>query len=79
MSIEFAQLKDEPNHLELCPICGAKFEPFMRGMVQRKRKSFWGLFTREIRPYCALICGECKVIVGYEDPINKIWEEFYEC
>lgn len=50
--------------IEKCPKCGAEpFDPFLRGQVQR-RKFKW--FLWDPWPYCALICWNCKEIVGYE-------------
>ncbi len=79
MPHECELLYSEPYHLNTCPLCCASFKPFLRGQIQRRKYSFLGLLTGKIRPYCALICSNCKEIVGHEDPINRIWEEFYEC
>lgn len=66
MPIEFSLLLRKPVKLTNCPRCGEPFEPFLRGQVQRTKRSWFGLGRR--RPYCALICWACKEIVGYEDP-----------
>src|ERR1044072_6600101 len=60
MPVEYAILKGRPVPLESCPKCGRRFEPFMRGMVQ----SWWRKALRW--PYCAVICGHCKEIVGHD-------------
>jgi hypothetical protein len=74
MPIECSTLEGQPVPFLTCPNCGAPFRPFLRGMVQRGVFSggllcwsWWkALFKRERWPYCALICWECKEIVGYE-------------
>ncbi len=67
MPIEYLLLRDCPVPIERCPYCGAHpFRPFLRGLVQRSRRSWWGLGRP--RPYCALICSECQIIVGHERP-----------
>lgn len=66
MPIEYDQLKDAPVLLGKCPKCdAAPFVPVMRGQVHRRKKK-WLLFGRW--PYCAIICGTCHDIVGYEEP-----------
>ena len=61
MPLEFAQLKDHPCPFDRCPSCGAEpFDQFMRGLVQ----STWRRWLR--LPYCAIICWNCKRIVGRE-------------
>lgn len=68
MPVECDLLSSAPVPLARCPKCGATpFDPFMRGEVQRFRRSWW--FGRK-RDYCALICWQCKEIVGYESPPN---------
>jgi hypothetical protein len=62
MPIEYTLLKDKPIPLKDCPYCGEPFEPFLRGQVQSALRRFFK------RPYCALICWECKAVVGYEKP-----------
>jgi hypothetical protein len=63
--VECAQLENAPVPLHVCPKCGASpFEPFMRGQVQRAKKTI----LRKSRHYCALICSICKDIVGHESP-----------
>jgi hypothetical protein len=64
MPIEAALLRDKIVHLDTCPKCGAVFEPFLRGQVQRSPRRW--IFFGKPRPYCALICRVCKEIVGYE-------------
>jgi phage terminase large subunit GpA-like protein len=63
MPIEYIRLEGKPVPFVTCPKCGEIFYPFLRGMVQRRRFRwlFWGPW-----PYCALICRDCKEIVGYE-------------
>lgn len=65
MPAEYMLLKDLPSPIDNCPKCGAKFEPFLRGTVQRMRGRKWFFFGPYIG-YCALICRACKEIVGYE-------------
>lgn len=62
MPIEVLMLKDRPEALRICPACGKAFRAFLRGQIQRL--SWFGLRKR----YCALICWECKEIVGWEAP-----------
>lgn len=63
MPVEYLQLKDEPAYLCRCPKCGREpFEPFMRGQVQRRKRTWYG----KRRPYCAVICTACMEVVGYE-------------
>ena len=65
MPVEFLLLKGEPVGIYWCPCCMASpFEPFLRGIIQRRRRTW---YLRK-RPYCALICGECKALVGWEMP-----------
>lgn len=70
MPWEFGALKDQSEPLERCPLCGASFESFLRGMVQ----SSWRKFFRI--EYCAVICRACKEIVGYEHPYTFERKEF---
>lgn len=69
MPIECVQLAGRPVPYVLCPECGERFEPFLRGQVQRRRFKWflWGPW-----PYCALICWACKEIVGYEEPGGRV-------
>ena len=54
-------LLDQSEKYQECPRCGSKpFESFMRGLVQRNN---WFGFRKQ---YCAVICSDCKQIVGYE-------------
>lgn len=65
MPIECRILEGRSEIFEECPKCDHKpFESFLRGMVQRRRYKwfFWGRW-----PYCAVICWNCKDIVGYEE------------
>lgn len=68
MPIESLLLADAPIPLERCPACGEVFVPFLRGMIQRGKRSWLGLGPP--RAYCALICRECHGIVGYESPYD---------
>jgi len=66
MPREYTALLNEPPPLAECPNCGAcPFEPFLRGLVQRAKR--W-LFIGPRRPYVAVICADCKEIVGHESP-----------
>jgi hypothetical protein len=62
MPIECAQLRNAPYASEKCSECGAAFPEFMRGQVQ----SGWRKLLR--LPYCAVICHQCKEIIGWEKP-----------
>jgi hypothetical protein len=67
MPSEVAQLLLRRSPLDRCPACGTEpFKPFMRGQVQRSKFTWWGLGGP--RPYCSVICSECKEIVAHEDP-----------
>lgn len=70
MPIEVLTRAGEPAPLEQCPRCGAApFVPFLRFMVARDTLSPWRALLRlcgKARPAFALICHECKDIVGYE-------------
>jgi hypothetical protein len=69
MPIEYTLLKDLPCSIHTCPYCHAQpFEPFMRGLVQRSNRKWFGLGPNQ--DYCALICSSCKQIVAYESPIT---------
>ena|SRR2546425_3437691 len=73
MPIEALALTMQAVPLIYCPVCVANpFTPFMRGQVQRSRWFCWaGLLSLILaRPfdYCALICADCKEIVGWERP-----------
>lgn len=67
-----ASLLLRQGHPRVCPACGARFEPFMRGLVYRPL-SLWQWLRcgfrrpRPWRQWC-LICDTCKEIVGYEEP-----------
>ena len=65
MPIESKILKSYPYAIEICPKCGTRFPEFMRGQVQRSKKFLWILWKRK---YCAVICHNCKNIIGYEKP-----------
>lgn len=68
MPIEASLLKDAPIEASQCPKCEVKpFEPFMRGLVHRRKKKWpWS----SPRPYCAVICRTCKEIIAWEQPEN---------
>lgn len=62
-------LDRKPESLIECPNCGTSpFESFMRGHVQRPQRKW--IFCGRKRPYCCVICSECKKIVAYEDPLT---------
>lgn len=73
MPMECFILKDKPTTIVRCPACNVyPFEPFMRGQVQKG----WLEWVVELirsrlsdRPpcYCAVICSDCKEIVGWEN------------
>lgn len=70
MPIECVLLANEPVPIKQCPACHhAPFEPFLRGEVQRSKYTWFGIWPfAKKRDYCALICWQCKTIVGYESP-----------
>jgi hypothetical protein len=77
MPIEYALLVGQPLALSRCPRCGEPIEatpdhphePFMRGQVQRIRRSPWAPW--KTRPHCAVICYACKEIVDWEEPFKN--------
>ncbi len=63
MPIEYTQLRDRPMTVIACHECGWRLaDPFMRGMVQSWWRRLLGM------SYCAVICENCKNIVGWEKP-----------
>lgn len=69
MPKECAVLDKMPSPLACCLKCFAfPFVPFMRGQVQRSRRSIFSWPPFKVRPYCAIICSECKEIVSWEAP-----------
>ena len=67
MPIEVDLLRDKELPISVCPnpICKASFVPFMRGHIQRSKRL---LYIGPTRDYCAVICGTCRHIVGWESP-----------
>jgi len=72
MPIEFKLLEKEPYAIEVCPNCGQRAPEFMRGLVQRSKRFLWLLWKR---PYCAVICRNCKEIIGWESPPKEAVEQ----
>lgn len=72
MPIECTLLDGQPCSLDDCPKCGKPFRPFLRGEVQKSIDLFnpewwkWLVGRPNNWRYCALICWECKEIVGHE-------------
>jgi hypothetical protein len=68
--IEVLWLEGTRVPISSCPKCHANpFRPFLRGQVQRGAFGMLFAWLRgkpDWRRYCALICWECKDIVGYE-------------
>jgi hypothetical protein len=63
MPIEYRLLKDKPQPLKCCPVCGGKpLYASRRGQVH----NWWRRFLR--KPYCAVNCWQRNEIVGYEKP-----------
>ena len=62
MPKEFTILRSDPYAAEKCPKCGEPFPEFMRGMVQSGWRKWLGM------KYCAVICHNCKEIIGWEKP-----------
>lgn len=66
---ELSDLKfpgNRPCQLKTCPNCQKPFRPFLRGRVHSAFYR-WFFFGKKFIAY-ALICSECKEIVGYEPP-----------
>lgn len=64
MPIEVVTRAGEPAIFEKCPNCGAEpFEPFLRFQVARRVYKY---FVFGKWPFFAVICRDCKDIVGYE-------------
>jgi len=69
MPIEFTMLQDKPEALTECPNCGAEpFESFLRGQVQRAKRTLFSWPPFKLRPYCSVVCYSCKEVVGHELP-----------
>ena len=71
MPIEATLLRDAPVEDKPCPKCGAyPIVPMMRGIVQRRKWTIQcGWPPRKVsRPYCAVICEECKEVIAWEEP-----------
>ncbi len=73
MPREYVFLKKAPAPFKSCSKCGAKpFRPFLRGQVARSRLNpltrirWWWRHGRKPFPSFAVICWDCKEIVGYE-------------
>lgn len=73
MPREVTLLQHAPVPFGRCPVCTAVFRPFLRGQVQRGGivryllPSWWlCLLIGQPWPYCALICSECKEVIGWE-------------
>ena len=62
MPKEYTLLKSYPYVFEECKKCGQGFPEFLRGMVHSWWRKKLGL------PYCAVICHNCKEIIGWEKP-----------
>lgn len=52
--------------VEVCPKCGEQFDPFMRGRVVRSELWQWIAESFGKRAKTALICWDCKEIIGWE-------------
>ncbi len=68
MPIEAKLLRVKPPVYFNCPNCQVLFEEMMRGLVQRAKRPWYKFGRGHIRPYCAVICRECKEVVGWEKP-----------
>lgn len=62
MPKEFELLRRAPYAKEYCKNCGQVNPEFMRGLVQ----STWRRLLK--MKYCAVICHNCKQIIGWEKP-----------
>jgi hypothetical protein len=69
MPIEASLLKDAPIEADKCPKCGHEpLELSWRGHFQRRKKKWpWS----KPRPYCAVICANCKEVIAWEDPMDS--------
>jgi hypothetical protein len=88
---EVRALHGAPVPIERCPRCEAEpFDPWLRGQVQRERYPWWARLlprrwrARYARPYCSLICAECKQLVGHESPsqadmVYELLKELQAC
>lgn len=73
MPIECELLTFCPSPFDTCPECRKPFRPFLRGTVQRSPltaplhwlRCWW---KKEVFKHVAVICSECKDIVGWECP-----------
>lgn len=73
MPIEAGALTMQEPPFQKCPQCGAEpFTPFMRGQLWRCWWWSWAGWKATVwgRPfdYCAVICADCKNVVGWERP-----------
>lgn len=78
MPIEAIALTMQEPPFVKCPKCGAEpFTPFMRGEVQRSWFKSWTGWKAVMFgwpfDYCAVICADCKKIVGWERPHDLAW------
>lgn len=74
MPVEYTILRNKPRPKELryCPHCFKLFKYFWRGCIRKNDLAYvFELLVSKVlgrKPfYCALICDECKEIVGYEN------------
>jgi len=72
MPIEHYRLSCQQEAFNSCPNCGEKpFVSFMRGSVQKTGlallyEKLMAWYQKREPRYCAVICDECKDIVGHE-------------
>lgn len=65
MPVEAVVFEKRPEPLTTCPKCHKPFRSFLRGFTVSLWRRFFGL------PYWAVICSECKDIVGYEPGLTN--------
>lgn len=66
MPQESRDLYDLAGPFDVCPECFTVIlEPFIRGTVQRSKRFLGFLWKRD---YCAVICPDCKRVIGWESP-----------
>lgn len=65
MPIEYRLLKNKCYKIKICPICHESNPLILRGEIQRSKRFLWILWKRD---YCAIICHNCKNIIGWESP-----------
>ena len=84
MPIEAAILQHAPVPAVACPLCNVfPLRVRMRGQVQRAKTGFyitptfpWVWFGPRL--YCAIICNDCWMQVGWEAPSSDDYNRYHE-